>query len=259
MGGFIKFTLRESDKITTRTIGTSEFNNFISDYGDLLENDIENKIKEAAISKNDITDEYHPELELLTPIDYGYIFIDRVEKQAFLINNYDSITIFSNYNFDPENYEQLKKQDYIIKVSNWKNKGLGKHDIRKEYLTRDFLEYKKLYTSLPYVKTITYVSEEESKEISDISSLESILDELMKHREAKKIKNGIRGRGNYINDLQITEFTDWEINEYNKSLSAYRILFKHLNDHQLISPEEMDIWCREIEEVKRLYGEDEEY
>lgn len=59
MGGFIKCTLREKDKITTRVLSTNVINGFLSDYKNIFENDISELIIKNAIGKKSITEEFH--------------------------------------------------------------------------------------------------------------------------------------------------------------------------------------------------------
>lgn len=105
---------------------------------------------------------------------------------------------------------------------------------------RYFREYRKLFTALPYIKTIKSID----KEIKNISNLESILDELTELRAERK-----QSRKYFINDLIITEFKDWTFIEDNKTKDSFTNLFEYLKNENLLSKKDIQIWNREIEEA----------
>lgn len=239
MGGFIKCTLRDADKITTCVVGTDIINGAFSDYENIFENDIYNILKEKSIKKSEITKSYHDQIELIAPFDYGYLFIDRVNKKVFFLNNYDSISYFSNFDFNEDMYKKLKEQNYKIKIQNYKSKDIAVKDVRKEFVMRNFREYKKLFTAIPYIKTIKSINET----IVDHSSLESILDKLTELRSTRTLKIN-----DFINDLIITEFKEWDFIEDNKTKKSLTGLFEYLKGEDLLSEKDIQQWNIEIKE-----------
>jgi len=250
MGGFIKVTLRDlKNKLTTRTISTFHLNGFLADYKNILEGDIEGLIINNEVDKEvEITKSSHHLLNMNTPFDYGYVFIDRVKKKVFFINNYDSISYFDNFSFEKEKYELLKKQNYIIKIG--KNDRTEKIDIRKDYVIRDFREYKKLYSAMPYIKEITIFD----VPVEEVTTMESVLDKLMIERE--KPENVVKNRDengelifNFNTDMVITELNDWTMIEGNRDMEHYQLLFNHLMSENLLSEKEVIEWENEIKEL----------
>lgn len=243
MSGFIKFTLRDYNKTITTILNTSVINGFLSDYANIFENDIEDIIYSEQVKKSQIFESSHYQFDTLTPFNYGYIFVDRINKTCFFLNNYDSISYFSNFNFNNDDYLQLKKQNFKIKITNFRSKESNSKDVRKEFVSRDFREYRKLFTSLPYVKTIESID----TKIKDISNLESILDELMDLRSKRN-----QTKEEFINDLIITEFKDWIFIEDNADESSFNQLFKYLQSQNLLSEKEIQIWNDEINKFKDI-------
>lgn len=243
MSGFIKFTLRDYNKTITTVLNINVINGFLSDYANIFENDIEDIIYSEQVKKSRIFESSHYQFDTLTPFNYGYIFIDRINKTCFFLNNYDSISYFSNFNFNNDDYLQLKKQNFKIKITKFSSKESNSKDVRKEFVSRDFREYRKLFTALPYVKTIESID----RKIQDISSLESILDELMDLRSKRN-----QTKEEFINDLIITEFKDWIFIEDNADESSFNQLFKYLQSQNLLSEKEIQIWNDEINKFKDI-------
>lgn len=243
MSGFIKFTLRDYNKTITTILNISVINGFLSDYANIFENDIDNIIYSEQVKKSRIFESSHYQFDTLTPFNYGYIFIDRINKTCFFLNNYDSISYFSNFNFNNDDYLQLKKQNFKIKITNFPSKKSNSKDVRKEFVSRDFREYRKLFTSLPYVKTIESID----TKIKDISTLESILDELMDLRSKRN-----QTKEEFVNDLIIKEFKDWIFIEDNADESSFNQLFKYLQSKNLLSEKEIQIWNDEINKIKDI-------
>jgi len=95
MGGFIKVTLREENKITTDVLYTSALDDMLADYKNIFENDISEMIKESAIDKEkDLMKNCHAQIHNISPFDYGYIFIERVKRKVFFLNDYNGVSHF---------------------------------------------------------------------------------------------------------------------------------------------------------------------
>lgn len=243
MSGFIKFTLIENKKIITTILDTNIINSFFSDYANLFENDIENIIISKSVNKKHISEEYHNQITTLTPFDYGYILIDRNNKICFFLNNYDSLSSFTNFNFNKYDYLELKKQNFQIEFGDFSSKFSKLIDIRKDFISRDFKEYRKLFTSLPYAKTIHSLD----VKIKDISNLESIIDELLDLRlQRNQQKNLI------INDLIISEFNEWTLIDNVVEKENLEQLFDYLLKQNLLSDQEITIWNQQINEFEDI-------
>jgi hypothetical protein len=251
MGGFIKVTLREEDKVTTKMLYTDSLDSILGNYENIFENEkMSEMIIEKAIDKKELTKEYHDQLDTLSPFSYGYIFIDRIKKKVWYLNNYTAISHFSNYNFNKDDYVQLKEQDFKIEIqsdydgkTNTFKKTVVK-DVRKDNVrgTRDFASYIKLSSAIPYLEEVVSIKEK----IKDMSSLESILDQLMILRSERTL-----GRNEFINDLIITKFKDWYFLEDNTTEESYVELFNYLKEEDLLSEKDIEFWNIEIEEVKK--------
>ena len=258
MGGFIKVTLREENKTTTNILYTSSLNDLLADYQNIFDNDISSLITKNAVNKDtELTKECHPEISILTPFDYGYIFIDRIKRKVFFLNDYNAISHFSNFQFKEEEYLQLKEQNFKMKIQrNYDSnsntfKDTELIDLKKDFISTDYIGYRKLNSAVPYLEEVISIDDK----ITDISSLESILDELTKLRKQRKIfKLKALAKKNlntnvFLNDLIITKFKDWDFIEDNKSKNRYEELFSYLLSEKLLSDNEITIWEKEISEI----------
>ena len=239
MGGFIKVTLREKNKITTKTLHTSVINGFLGNYENIFENDIADLIVKNEVKPREVVESFHSEMNTLTPFDYGYIFIDRIKRKVFYLNNYDAISHFATYNFKENIYKKLKNQNFKIKIT--KEKTHKKVDIRKDFCNRDYDCYVKLHSAIPYIEKA--MSEEVI--IEDTTSIENIIEELI-HLRKERIKQGKTG---YRNDLIITKFKNWEFIEDNANKKNYTNLFNYLKAESLLSKKDIWFFEREIENV----------
>lgn len=244
MGGFIKVTLRDKSKITTGILSTNEIEGFLGHYENIFENDISNLITIHSIEESkEITKPFRGLSNVLAPFDYGYIFIDRVCKKAWFINDYTSILHFSNFDFKKDDYNTLKKQKFIVKIKSYSDNKITKINILKEKPPRilNLIGYYHLGTAIPYIKKIVSLGEE----IKDISSIETIIDELQEKRDQRN-----KRMGQIENDLIITEFKDWIVTCDNKKESRYIELFNHMKKELLLSTIDINTWNQEIEDIK---------
>lgn len=237
MSGFLKVTIREEKGIITKTMFTDCLNKIFSDFSNIFENDMSVIMNESSIKKEDLVSDYHYEMELNTPFDSGYIYIDRVDKKIFFINNYDAVIHFSNYDFDERKYNQIKRQKYIIKVEDFRTKKVESYDVKKDFLSKDFTYFRKLATAIPYLSK----AESLGAEIKDISSFESIVKELI------ELRNNRTDTGRYVNDLILTGFNDWEFYEGNRTKESLKKLYNHLKKHSLLTDQEDKLWLKKID------------
>lgn len=239
MGGFIKVTLREKNKITTKTLHTSVINGFLGIYENIFENDISDLIVKNEVNPREVVESFHSEMNTLTPFGYGYIFIDRIKKKVFYLNNYDAISHFATYDFKENSHQKLKKQNFKVKIKNDRTHKII--DIRKDFGNQDYNCYVKLYSAIPYIEKA--ISEDVI--IEDTTSIESILEELM-HLRKERTNQGKTG---YSNDLIITKFKSWEFIEDNANKKNYTNLFNYLKDESLLSKKDIYFFEKEIENI----------
>jgi len=114
-------------------------------------------------------------------------------------------------------------------------------DLKKEYIGRDFTSYRKLSSAIPYIEEIVSIDHK----IKNKSTIESILDELTELRS-----NRVNKRGDFINDLIITKFKDWDFLEDNKTRKRYEELFNYLKMERLLSTQDIELWEKEIKEAR---------
>lgn len=245
MGGYIKVTLREKNRITTNVLDTSVLDKLLANYQNIFDNDIADEINNLA-DKQGIVSSYHDQIHALAPFSYGYLFIDRTTNKVFFINDYNAITFFSNFNFTRDIYLKLKNKNFKMNVkrdydsSSNTFKKLDTYDVRKEFVTKDLVPYLKLGTAIPYIEKIVSIDQE----IKDISSIESILDELILLRNSRK-----RDESDYINDLIVTKFKDWEFIEDNSTKESYKSLYSYLKTQNILSEKDIILWRQEISDV----------
>lgn len=245
MGGFIKVSLRDESGIQTITTDTSVLHKHFTDFHTLFEADIKDLLSEVEINEAEVTDPYKYQLKLKTPFDYGYIFIDRIKKVLFFDNNYDALIYFSNYKFDEEYYDSLKNNNFCVTVKNFGNKIIKKVDIRKNYLSSDFIEYRRLYTALPYLKEVQIFDEK----IDKLNSIEEIIENLIEKKNARR-KREDYNKYSFSNDLKLTQFKEWTVFDESKDKTAYKKLFNYLLELDVLTEEEKNEWKIIIEEAR---------
>lgn len=245
MGGFIKVSLRDESGIQTITTDTSVLHKHFTDFHTLFEADIKDLLSEVEINESEVTDPYKYQLKLKTPFDYGYIFIDRIKKVLFFNNNYDALIYFSNYKFDEDYYYRLKRNDFCVTITNIENEIIEKVDIRKKYLSRDFIEYRRLYTALPYLKEVQIFDEKTDK----FDSIEEIIENLIEKKNARQEKEDYNKYA-FSNDLKLTQFKEWTVFDESKDKTAYKKLFNYLLELDVLTEEEKNEWKIIIEEAR---------
>jgi hypothetical protein len=245
VGGFIKVTLRESNRLTTNILTTSVLDKLLANFQNIFDNDIADQII-AEGGKEQLVSTYHDQVEVLAPFSYGYLFIDRIKKKVFFLNDYNAATFFSNFNFTHEIYRKLKKQVFQVNIqSDYDSasnsfKSTETFDARKEFVMKDLIPYLKLGTAVPYIEEITSID----RKISNVSSIETILDELFSLRELRN-----SDPSEYINDLIISKFKEWEFIEDNSTKKSYSNLFGYLKSENMLSKNDIEIWEKEIAEA----------
>lgn len=241
MGGYIKITVREEEKIETAILDTFFLDEVLLDFKNIFETNLSPMIEEHKKNRG-LIDRYAVEDKVLAPFSYGYIFIDRVDKKVWFINDYQPQSCFTNFDFDFDTYQQVKNSNFEMSVSNAKGDSIKKYSVLKnhKYIRMARLkEYVQLYSALQYAKTLTICNEDvESNDIVEI------LDKLMESRKLKKKDKKSSDDFSFDVDIElyIKEFKDWSFYDRNNEKSSYEDLFKHLEDNKLLTENDLIYW-----------------
>lgn len=242
MGGFVKVSVREENQITTRILDTNELNEFLGNAENLFINDIKNEIKNKQVPENYLFEEDFKNKELLVPFNYGYIFIDRVKKVLFYINNYTSLSHYLPIDFTKETYEAAKSSNYQCTISSFNDNKIEKFDIRKKYFKLSgFGNYYKLYNSINYAESITFHKLKETILIKDIS-LEEIIKKAINNRKKEDL---------YSANIEFSiNWKNWTVYDRSSDEDSYKKLYKYLLKENLLSEIDKKEWRKEIEYIK---------
>ena len=242
MGGFVKVTLRDEDKITTSILDTNRLNKFLGNAKNIFEKDIHKKLIKKRVPKKYLFEEDYKNIESLTPFDYGYIFIDRVNKYLFYINNYTSFSYYLPVDFNKEDFETALNNKFKYKISKYGTNKIKTYDLRRHYCKLgSFGNYYRLYNALPYIDTVTFTKSKETLKMSELS-FESIINRAVHERGDEEIFS--------LNSEFIINWKDWTVYEHNKDIDSYKLLFDYLNNEGLLSENDLKIWDLEFKELK---------
>lgn len=242
MGGFVKVSIREENEITTRILDTNELNEFLGNAENLFINNIKNEIKNKKVPEKYLFDEDFNNKELLSPFNYGYIFIDRIKKVLFYINNYTSLSHYLPIDFTEETYESAKVSNYICTLSNFDGSKVEKLDIRKKYLKLSgFGNYYKLYNSINHAESITFHKLKETILIKDIS-FEEIIEKAINNRKKEDL---------YSANIEFSiNWKNWTVYDRSSDEDSYKKLYEYLLKENLLSEIDKKEWRKEIEYIK---------
>ena len=227
MSGFIKVSLRDENGIITTILHTNDLREFLGNSENIFKNDIKAEIFEKQVSKEYLFDKDYSKKDYKCPFDYGYIFIDRINKKLFYINNFSLISYYNSYDFDETEHNQIIKNNYKCSIS--KNNEYIEYDIREKYINLlSFHNYFKLNKALPFIKGIKNVNED--KYIDNIG-FEEIINLLLN----KIIIN---------NSKLIIEliWRDWEVFDNVYTYENSLILYKYLKEEKLLNDLEDKEW-----------------
>lgn len=243
MGGFIKVSIREENEITTRILDTNELNEFLGNAENLFVNDIKNEIKNKQVPEKYLFNNDFNNKELLSPFNYGYIFIDRVKKVLFYINNYTSLSHYLPIDFPEKNHKKIKKSNYQCTLSNFDGSKVEKFDIRKKYFKlSSFGNYYKLYNSIKYAESVTFHKLKETILINDIS-FEEIIEKVINNRKEEDLYS--------VNVEFSINWKDWIVYDMNSNKNSYKKLYEYLLKENLLSEMDKKEWKKEIEYIKK--------
>lgn len=250
----LKITVREFDKITTVIKPNDIAFDFFSNFSNLFDNDIDYFLQKDHFENNiqfNNNHIIHKQKNTKSPFKCGYLFIDRVNKKIFNIQEVHFLN-FYNFDFNKEEHKKYEKNNYIIFTSNYykdniekikknkkdnhiikKNKKGFYIDILKTPNNNGFYrrnEHLRLNSALPYLIEIKY----DNDKIYNISNFYEIID-LLKHNRRKRGKiNGFLKP-----EMELSRFKKWIFFE---STSDYKILYDYLNEEKLLNKKDNYYW-----------------
>ena len=240
MGGFIKVSVREEKEIFTEVVSTNDLNDYLGNLKIMFEGNVKEYLEKNALHKSNMFDKDVKNRHKKFPFNYGYIFIDRVNKKLFYINDYSPLTYFSEYEF--KDFNNIKRNNYQLEIM--KGGEREKIDIREESVYRDFFPYYKLHNALPFVESINSLD----IKIKDVSNITKVLNELMLLREGRKKEEDKENFSfSCIFDLEL-KLKDWFVFDYSSSKESYETLFDYLKEENILSDEEKVFWTKVINE-----------
>lgn len=250
----LKITVREYDKITTVIKPSDVAFDFFSNFSNFFDNNIDYFLKKDHF-KNNIqfhnNDIIYKQKDTKAPLEEGYLFIDRVNKKIFNIQEHYFLN-FYNFDFNEQEQKEYEKNNYIVFTSNYHKDNIEKikkhkkdNHIIKENKKGFYVnilkspnnngfyrrnEYLRLNSALPYLIDIKYYDHK----IYNISNFYNIL-ELIKHnREKRRNMNTIR-----TPEIKLSKFKKWFFFE---SDSDYKKLYDYLNKERLINKKDDYYW-----------------
>lgn len=243
MGGFVKVSLRDETGITTRILGTDSLGEFLGNGHNVFVNDIKEELIKKQLDKKYLRDEDYEKREFKSPFHYGYIFIDRINKKLFYINNFSPISYYCPLDFSKSDFEKAKKLNYEYTIETYGENNKEKLDLRKNLLKLgSYKNYYFLYNALPFLESITFTKTNETIKIEDIS-FESIIEKDLSLRTKED---------NYSIKISfILNWKDWDVLDSDFNYESSLKLFDYLKNENLLNEEEIADWLNELDELKK--------
>lgn len=240
MGGFVKVTLRDENKITTSILDTKELSEFLGNANNIFEKDIHKDLIKKRVTKEYLFKEDYKNMESLSPFNYGYIFIDRINKYLFYINNYTSFSYYSPLDFDKKDFKTALMNNYKYKISTYGTDKIETYDLRKHFCKLNNLgNYYRLYNSLNYIDSITKAKE--TIKMKDLT-FESIIGKVVNERTPED-------QYSLTSEFSIN-WKEWTVYDHNKDFESYNLLFDYLQNEKILNKKDLIIWNLELEELE---------
>lgn len=243
MGGFVKVSLRDESGITTRILGTDSLGEFLGNGHNLFVNNIKDELISKQLDKKYLFDVDFEKRESKTPFNYGYIFIDRVNKKLFYLNNYSCLSYYCPLDFSASDFEDAKNNNYEYEMGSYGQSNTQTLDLRTSILKLGgYKNYFYLYNAMPFLESVTFTKSNETIQIGDLS-FEGIIEKDLSLREKED---------KYSNKISfILNWKDWDVIDSDFNYHDSLKLFEYLSAEGLLSDEENSDWLVELEELKR--------